>query len=175
MKNDSQSQLAQLAMDPAAKRRSSGTMTMIFVGVGVVIIVALLVWKPWANEGERYKTGVGKSVERGELKTSSAATAGLATASPAVTSTNVNATPASSGSDAVLVVSGYIVNRERIEISPRFMGVVNWIGVTSAGREAKRCAGDSDDLQRNARKNAAPNAEAGGIAAQVYSRFVQAQ
>ena len=129
MKNDSQSQLAQLAMDPAAKRRSSGTMTMIFVGVGVVIIVALLVWKPWANEGERYKTGVGKSVERGELKTSSAATAGLATASPAVTSTNVNATPASSGSDAVLVVSGYIVNRERIEISPRFMGVVNWIGV----------------------------------------------
>ena len=29
----------------------------------------------------------------------------------------------------VLVVSGYIVNRERIEISPRFMGMVKWIGV----------------------------------------------
>jgi HlyD family secretion protein len=28
-----------------------------------------------------------------------------------------------------LTVSGYIVNRERIEISPRFMGVVQWIGV----------------------------------------------
>jgi HlyD family secretion protein len=27
------------------------------------------------------------------------------------------------------VVSGYIVNRERIELSPRFMGVVQWIGV----------------------------------------------
>ena len=31
--------------------------------------------------------------------------------------------------DSVLTVSGYIVNRERIELSPRFMGVVKWIGV----------------------------------------------
>ena len=29
----------------------------------------------------------------------------------------------------MLTVSGYIVNRERIELSPRFMGVVKWIGV----------------------------------------------
>ena len=29
----------------------------------------------------------------------------------------------------VLTVSGYIVNRERIELSPRFMGQVKWIGV----------------------------------------------
>ena len=29
----------------------------------------------------------------------------------------------------MLTVSGYIINRERIEISPRFLGVVNWIGV----------------------------------------------
>jgi len=28
-----------------------------------------------------------------------------------------------------LTVSGYIVNRERIELSPRFLGVVKWIGV----------------------------------------------
>lgn len=28
-----------------------------------------------------------------------------------------------------LTVSGYIINRERIEISPRFQGVVKWIGV----------------------------------------------
>ena len=31
--------------------------------------------------------------------------------------------------DSVLTVSGYIVNRERIELSPRFLGVVKWIGV----------------------------------------------
>ena len=31
--------------------------------------------------------------------------------------------------DAVLTVSGYIINRERIALSPRFLGVVKWIGV----------------------------------------------
>ncbi|MEY4387489.1 MAG: hypothetical protein RLY20_2772 [Verrucomicrobiota bacterium] len=126
MNNDSKSQLAQLAMDPSAKQRSSGTMTLIFVVVAVVIIAALLVWKPWAKDGERYKAGAGKSVERGELKLGSAPAAGAAV------TTSISNAPApakASSSDAVLVVSGYIVNRERIEISPRFMGVVNWIGV----------------------------------------------
>src|SRR5581483_12294886 len=32
-------------------------------------------------------------------------------------------------SNTLLTVSGYIINRERIEISPRFLGVVKWIGV----------------------------------------------
>lgn len=130
MKNDSQSQLAQLAMDPAAKRRSSGTMTMIFVGVGVAIVLALLVWQPWAREGERFVVGKGRSVERGQLKSSAAGTTAGSSGATATGSTNASApAAASSTGDAVLVVSGYIVNRERIEISPRFMGVVNWIGV----------------------------------------------
>src|SRR5262245_42787242 len=30
---------------------------------------------------------------------------------------------------SVLTISGYIINRERIELSPRFLGVVKWIGV----------------------------------------------
>ena len=29
----------------------------------------------------------------------------------------------------MLTVSGYIINRERIELSPRYLGVVKWIGV----------------------------------------------
>jgi len=33
------------------------------------------------------------------------------------------------GDDVVLTVSGYIINGTRIELSPRFMGVVEWIGV----------------------------------------------
>jgi HlyD family secretion protein len=129
MNNDSQSKLSQLAMDPAAKQRSSGTTTLIFIGVAVAVIAALLVWKPWAKEGERYKTGAGKSVERGELKAGNAAAAGSVVASETTPSANATATMASTGSDSVLVVSGYIVNRERIELSPRFMGVVTWIGV----------------------------------------------
>lgn len=129
MNNDPKSQLAQLAMDPAAKQRSSSTMTVIFIGVGVVIIAALLVWKPWAKEGERYKAGAGKSVERGELKNGAAVTVGSSAVASSASSTNASPTLKPSASDSVLVVSGYIVNRERIEISPRFMGVVNWIGV----------------------------------------------
>ena len=29
----------------------------------------------------------------------------------------------------LLTTSGYIINRERIELSPRFVGIVRWIGV----------------------------------------------
>jgi HlyD family secretion protein len=42
-------------------------------------------------------------------------------------------TPPQSG-DAVLTVSGYVVPRERIEISPKFMGTVIWIGVKKGDR-----------------------------------------
>jgi HlyD family secretion protein len=37
--------------------------------------------------------------------------------------------PAGKVAGSVLTASGYIVNRERIELSPRFMGVVKWISV----------------------------------------------
>ena len=46
----------------------------------------------------------------------------------AATSTGPSAPPATNG-DVVLTVSGYIINRERIEVSPRFLGVVKWIEV----------------------------------------------
>jgi HlyD family secretion protein len=37
--------------------------------------------------------------------------------------------PGATNGEPVLTVSGYIVNRERIELSPRFLGLVKWIGV----------------------------------------------
>lgn len=44
-----------------------------------------------------------------------------------------NATPESKGPPAsgspILTVSGYVIPRERIEISPKFQGTVKWIGV----------------------------------------------
>jgi HlyD family secretion protein len=127
MNENSQSRLSQLAMDPAAKRRSSGTMTLIFVAVAVALGAALFIWKPWAKEGERYVAGGGRTVERGER---GAITTGASALAGENTTTNVTtpSVPTATG-DVALVVSGYIVNRERIEISPRFMGVVNWIGV----------------------------------------------
>lgn len=47
----------------------------------------------------------------------------------AAASRSDSSTPTGSRSTPALIASGYIVARERIEISPRFMGVVNWIGV----------------------------------------------
>jgi HlyD family secretion protein len=54
--------------------------------------------------------------------------------------------------DAVLTVSGYIVNRERIEISPRFMGQVKWIGVKKGDRvTAEQVLVRLDDAEQKAR------------------------
>jgi HlyD family secretion protein len=126
MSNDSQSKLAQLAMNPAAKQRSSGTMTLIFITVGVALVAALLTWKPWAKEGVRYATGDGRTEER----KASANAAGAAPSQAGGAGTNATtAGTFSTNNDVALTVSGYIINRERIELSPRFMGVVNWIGV----------------------------------------------
>lgn len=125
MSNDSQSKLAQLAMDPAAKQRSSSTMTLIFIVVAAALVAALLAWRPWAREGERYVTGDGRTEERGQK----GAVAGAAPAPAPVAGSNAVTAAAATNDQVALVVSGYIVNRERIEISPRFMGVVRWIGV----------------------------------------------
>jgi RND family efflux transporter MFP subunit len=124
--NNPQSQLAQLTLDPAAKRRRSGLLTLIFAGVVLLLLAAVLVWQPWAGEGQRVFTGA-KRTEVRRTADSAGTVAGGATLA-AAGATNGAPTLAVS-SDRVLEVSGYIVARERIEISPRFMGVVQWIGV----------------------------------------------
>jgi multidrug efflux pump subunit AcrA (membrane-fusion protein) len=75
-------------------------------------VLAVLIWRPWRTEGQRTVDGKGGST---------VAAAGTTASATPVT----NALPA----DVALVVSGYIITRERIEISPRFMGLVKWIGV----------------------------------------------
>jgi HlyD family secretion protein len=100
--------LKSLQINPEAKRRSTSFVWVILIGVVVVSAIAAIL--AWPKRGdERRLLGTGK--------------AGHATNSAAAPSTN------SSPNDAVLTVSGYIVNRERIELSPRYMGVVKWIGV----------------------------------------------
>lgn len=54
---------------------------------------------------------------------------GLAAAAPSEDARPARVSGGAKRGDAVLTVNGYIVNHERIELSPRFMGVVNWIGV----------------------------------------------
>jgi HlyD family secretion protein len=121
MNDDPKSKISQLHIDPAARRRSTGTMWLIFLGVALIAVVAVLFWRPWAGEGIRFARG-GKTY-----------TPATGDPTAGVTATNTTTLPAAPAADlvsnTVLTVSGYIVNRERIEISPRFMGLVQWIGV----------------------------------------------
>lgn len=121
--------LRSLQIEPEAKSRSQSVVWIIFLVVAV--ISAVVGYRAWPREeGERRMPGLATS-----SKTEKPATS--ASAAPAVTSTSssnqiASAAPVASSaqvSGSVLTVSGYIVNRERIEISPRFLGQVKWIGV----------------------------------------------
>jgi len=106
---DSQ-QLEKLRISADRKQRRRGTPWMIFLGVAA--LTAAAIYFGWPKAERRILGG----------KPNSNATA----PAPALLT---NSTVTSASTDAVLTVSGYIVNRERIEISPRFLGVVKWIGV----------------------------------------------
>lgn len=102
-----------LQIEPQQKQRTQKTLWIIVVTVVVVLVLALFVAQPWAKDSRDTKKveSAGKTVS---------------TNTPATTTAT---TPASNADGKVLTVNGYIINRERIEISPRFLGVVKWIGV----------------------------------------------
>src|SRR6266849_4186914 len=105
--------LKALQIKPEAKARPQRSLWIIFLGVGA--ITALALYFAWPDKG-----GERRIVGGASAKADSAPPNGATAAS--------NAAPARV-EGSVLTVSGYIVNRERIELSPRFMGVVKWIGV----------------------------------------------
>ena len=123
MTDEQKIKVAQLHIPANERGRSTGTMKIIFIVVALVALAAVFFWKPWQNEGRRTINGRGGTVANGDeaaaQPVSGAATNGL------------SSTPAVAPADdkVALTVSGYIINRERIEISPRFMGLVKWIGV----------------------------------------------
>jgi len=114
------SKLSQLQIDPAQKRRPGGSVKLIFCGV--LIAVGVAAYFAWPRVKTEQRTGDQKA----EAKPESIA---LAKAEPAKTATQAQPTAPAANSPFSLTVSGYIINRERIEISPRFQGVVKWIGV----------------------------------------------
>lgn len=105
--------LQTIQIPESRRRRSQGASWYILLGVIAVTAIALWIAKPWAKD-TRIATGKAAPPDR-----NSAPPAGLAPAGEK---------PAKAG-DALLTVSGYIINRERIELSPRTMNEVKWIGV----------------------------------------------
>lgn len=112
--------LQQLSIDRATKRRSHSPFWAILAGVALVIAAALYYW--WPRETDQIRLVKGKN---------SVKAAGNGNVSSSAGSTNADSASASPApvEGSVLTVSGYIINRERIELSPRFMGIVKWIGV----------------------------------------------
>jgi HlyD family secretion protein len=114
--------LRSLQMDPNVKTRSQSAVWWIFISVALA--AGVTVYLAWPRKDDTRH--LLKNLER--KGSASAPTRSGASASNG--QTNLPATAAGVRADAVvLTVSGYIVNRERIEISPRFLGEVKWIGV----------------------------------------------
>ena len=116
--------LKSLQIDPQAKSRSPGALWMIFLVV--IVVTGVSVYFAWPKAGDNVRL-FGDKGSKAESKSAAGSAAGSAGAN----GTGSNSPAASPGKieGSVLTVSGYIVNRERIEISPRFLGLVKWIGV----------------------------------------------
>jgi HlyD family secretion protein len=118
--------LRSLEIDRTQKSRPQGMLWGIFIAVALVTLAAMFIARPKAGDDVRVlKNSGSKAAETSSSGLPSSASAATA-AAPA---TNNFPAPSASRGDVVLTVSGYIINRERIELSPRFMGVVKWIGV----------------------------------------------
>ena len=112
--------LKSLHIDPQLKRRSGRSFRLVALAIVGVLGLSAFLARPWDRESQRL-------MRAGPVNAGAPdATADTDTASD----TPAPATNPPSGADsAALTVSGYIVNASRIQISPRFLGVVDWIGV----------------------------------------------
>jgi len=109
--------LNELHIQREYKRRPRGALWAIFGGVALIFGIALFLARPSPEDERRVHKG------RANAVTSSVS------AAPNLAMSQATNPPPEKRDGVVLTVSGYIVNRERIELSPRFLGVVKWIGV----------------------------------------------
>jgi RND family efflux transporter MFP subunit len=115
--------LKDLQIDPAEKRRPQRAFWSIVIVVLVVLLLTVAFIKPWAKD-KRELTDNNAAATNNSIYTNTTVSKPVAETPP-----QKNFTTTAGNNGSVLTVSGYIINRERIEISPRFLGVVKWIGV----------------------------------------------
>ena len=116
--------LQQLRIASDQKRRSSKPVWLIILCVAVVTGGVIYFAVPRASDSERS----GLKSNRDLAASQSGGKGGMYASGNSNASVTASPLPGKAGG-SVLTVSGYIVNRERIELSPRFLGVVKWIGV----------------------------------------------
>ena len=110
-----------LQINPAEKSRPQRAFWSIVIVVVAVLSGTIVFIKPWARDK--------RELAGNDAVASNSISTGNGVAKAAVDApAEKNPAPVASN-DSVLTVNGYIINRERIEISPRFLGMVKWIGV----------------------------------------------
>lgn len=129
--------LERLRIASERKRRPKLGLWLTFALIGAATTVAVVLAIPRASDQIRS----GLTSNRDSVSAKADANPGAAPkpnrtdSSPATTraasgeSARKANNPTSAEATKPLTVSGYIIARERIEISPRFMGIVTWIGV----------------------------------------------
>jgi RND family efflux transporter MFP subunit len=112
--------LKALRIEPKLKRRCGRSFRLVILGIVGMFGIAAFVARPWERESKR-------TMQAGPV------IAAAAREMPdwrAATNTRPAEINSAGGTDSsALTVSGYIINAARIQISPRFLGVVEWIGV----------------------------------------------
>ncbi|MFZ9854109.1 MAG: efflux RND transporter periplasmic adaptor subunit [Limisphaerales bacterium] len=125
--------LEKLRIASEQKRRPRGPIWMILGSITVVLVAIAYFAVPRASDSIRkgLKSGGGPSGMTDAAPKGVPAQKPDAAGSMGVTGTNrvVDLAAKSDTETYVLRTSGYIVARERIEVSPRFMGLVTWIGI----------------------------------------------
>jgi HlyD family secretion protein len=112
--------LKSLQIEPRLKRRSGRSFWLIILGIVGILGISAFLARPWERESQRVmRAGTVTAAASDETADTAAATN---TPAPAINSQG-------DMNSAALTVSGYIINAARIQISPRFLGVVEWIGV----------------------------------------------
>lgn len=119
-----QDPLERLRIASQEKRRRGGPLGWILAVVALVL--GGVAWLSIPRAGDSIRT-VTSSKDLRMKPATNVAGPGRATANPPGTASGEGTVGRVEGS--LLTAQGYIVARERIELSPRFMGVVKWIGV----------------------------------------------
>ena len=100
---------------PQGQRSSRGISAALIYGA-VVLIVLMAAWFAWPRASDSTRLVSQTKPYQPEATSPSSLPA-------------VGGASAGASRDVLLTTSGYIINRERIELSPRFVGIVRWIGV----------------------------------------------
>jgi HlyD family secretion protein len=114
--------LQSLRVPAEARQRSHKSvwviLLLVFGGAAVALVFA------WPRESDKVRTAGDRAAKEAKR-----APRGVIATEDVTNRTSASASMPKPNGGAILTVSGYVIPRERIELSPRFMGTVKWIGV----------------------------------------------